>query len=357
MKLFLKISGILLLIILCIEIALQIYNPFTSRIKNGKIILPINTKYELKLPNYYGMDSFIVHTKNSLGFRGPELTDSVKTKIICIGGSTTECFYLNDGKDWPNVLGDKFSNDNKNIWLNNAGMDGQSSFGHLKLLKKHIIPLKPDYIILMCGLNDMSLDTPARFDESKPSFLQKIYNTFELPSTIRNIIRAGKAKEAGLNHQFFENLNSAETFEMSDSSIEIRLKKEQKYILGYEKRIGEIISLCKKNKIKLIFVSQSILFSDETDLFTNVYLGNLKTGDINGKTRSYISKMYNRSTYKVATQNNLPFINLTARLPKDSRFFYDGYHFTNDGAEIAAGIIYDEIQSKKSIPELKNAKN
>jgi hypothetical protein len=91
------------------------------------------------------------------------------------------------------------------------------------------------------------------------------------------------------------------------------------------------------------------LFSDENDLYTNIYLGDLKTGQMNGKTRSYILKMYNKVTFDLANELNLSFINLNARLPKDSRFFYDGYHFTIDGADMCAEILHDEIISKKII--------
>ena len=309
--------------------------------------------YEVDLPNYPGLDSKLIHTKNSLGLRGSEPSKSETLKVVCMGGSTTECFYLSDGKDWPNVLGEKLKKDYPQMWLNNAGMDGQSSFGNLQMLKQYVIKLKPNYILLMCGLNDMGLETPSNFDENK-SLYSKIYNFLELPSTITNLIRAGKAKKAGLNHQFISDISSAEKLKLDDASIFKLLTNEQKYLQGYQNRIAEFAKICKENNIKLIFVSQSILFSDEKDLYSNVYLGDLKTGEINGKARAFILKMYNKVTFDFAEKNKIPYINLAARLPKDSRFFYDGYHFTNDGSEISAGIIYDEIISKNLIPEISN---
>lgn len=356
MKLFLKIGTYAFVVLVCFEIALQIYNPFAGRVKNGQIVLPVNTRYTLDIPARQGMDTHIVHSKNSLGFRGPEPNDSAKTRILCMGGSTTECFYLNDGKDWPAVLGKHLAEQNPEIWLNNAGMDGQSTFGHLQMLRQYILKLKPDYIILMCGLNDMGLDTPGRFD-NQHSWFSKAYQFLELPSTILNITRAGKARRTGLNHQFTGDLRKAEKLEMSDSAIAGRLQKEARYLGEYNARINEFADICRDNNIRLIFVSQSILFSDETDLMSNVYLGNLKTGEINGKTRAYILKLYNKATYDLAISREIPYINLAARLPKDSRFFYDGYHFTIDGAEMAAEIIYDEIKSKKLILTLQNGTN
>ena len=356
MKRFLKICVFVFLVIACLEFTLHIYNPFSSRVKNGEIILPKNTKYSVELPNYPGLDTQLIHNKNSLGMRGPELNGSEKLKIICMGGSTTECFYLNDGKDWPGVLGNKIKKDYPNSWLNNAGMDGQSTFGNIQMLKQYIVSLKPNYILLMCGLNDMGLDAPSNFDENK-SLFTKIYNFLEIPSTVLNIIRDGKAKESGLNHKFIADISKSERLQMDDTAIVKRLIKEQEFISAYVKRLDEFAKICRVNNIKLIFISQSILFSDEKDLYTNTYLGDIKTGQINGKTRGYISKLYNKLTFDFAETQKIPYINLNARLPKDSRFFYDGYHFTNDGSEITAGIIFDEIISKNLIPEISNGTN
>ena len=348
MKKFWKISAYVGLVLICLEIALHLYNPFTARVKNGSIVLPKNTRYTIDLPAYEGMDQHVIHSKNSIGLRGPEPNDSAKIKVICMGGSTTECMYLTDGKDWPNVLGDKLKVEFPDLWLNNAGMDGQSSYGNLQMLKQYILKLKPNYIFLMAGLNDMELDTPSHFDVNV-SPIKRAYNFLELPSTIVNIIRAGKAKQVGLNHQVYTNLSQLPKLKMTDDEMMARMQKEQTYLAAYKQRITEFAKLCKDNNIQLVFIGQSILFSDENDLYTNIYLGDLKTGQMNGKTRSYILKMYNKVTFDLANELNLPFINLNARLPKDSRFFYDGYHFTIDGADMCAEILHDEITSKKII--------
>ena len=353
MKRFLKICAFIFLVLACLEFTLHLYNPFSSRVKNGENILPKNARYAVAMPNHPGLDKEIIHNKNSLGMRGPELDGSEKLKIICMGGSTTECFYLNDGKDWPNLLGSEIKKVFPSSWLNNAGMEGQSSLGNLQMLKKYAVKLKPNYIILMCGLNDMGLEVPSHFDENK-SIFKKVYDFLEIPSTIVNIVRAGKAKESGLNQPYLLDLSKAATFPMADSAIYKRLEIEKKYLYAYRARLSEFAKICIENKIKLIFVSQSILFSDENDLYSNAYLGDIKTGDINGKTRGYILKMYNKVTFDFAESMQIPYVNLAARLPKDSRFFYDGCHFTNDGSEITSGIIYDEIISKKLIPEISN---
>jgi lysophospholipase L1-like esterase len=353
MKRLWKSIRLILIVLVGLEIFLHFYNPFSGRVKNGEIILPKNARYEIETEDVPGLDQHIIHTKNSLGFRGQEPAENANKKIICMGGSTTECFYLSDGKDWPNVLGKKLRQNDPGIWLNNAGMDGQSTFGHLAMLKQYILEIKPDYIVLMCGLNDIGLKNPGTFDKYDNSWFKKVYNFLELPSTIVNIMRAGNAKQAGLNHRFFKDISKEEKLVLTDSQILQQLQQQQQFIPAYQERLVKFATLCKKNNIKLILVSQAILFSDEPDLLTNIYLGDIKTGNTNGKGKSLMMKMYNKATFDIAEKMHIPFINLSARLPKDSRFFYDGYHFSNDGAEMAADILFDEIETQNLVPSKK----
>src|SRR5678815_4618545 len=93
-------------VVILLEIALRIYNPFHFRVKGDHIILESGKKYIVDNSNIPVLDKTIVHTKNRLGFRGPEKPPDFynRLSIVTIGGSATECAYLNDGKTWTDVL-------------------------------------------------------------------------------------------------------------------------------------------------------------------------------------------------------------------------------------------------------------
>jgi hypothetical protein len=114
------------------EVALRVYNPFEIRFKPDRIVLPVNKKYLIdNTAKFTKLDRITVHTKNSLGFRGapPPVNFSGYLTIITMGGSTTECFYLSDGKTWTDVLGRKLAGDFNQVWINNAGLDGPPPTG------------------------------------------------------------------------------------------------------------------------------------------------------------------------------------------------------------------------------------
>ena len=50
----------------------RVYNPFESRVKGDKIVLPANKKYVIRNNILKKLDKNIIRTKNSLGFRGEE---------------------------------------------------------------------------------------------------------------------------------------------------------------------------------------------------------------------------------------------------------------------------------------------
>ena len=152
-----------------LEFGLRIFNPIESRLRGDEIVLPANKKYIFESSNIRGTDRTIVHTKNSIGFRGPEfpkrgLEDYLS--IVAVGGSTTECFYLSDGKDWPSTLQELLKSNFSPVWLNNAGLDGHSTFGHTVLLRDIIAELKPKVVIFLVGANDRALEEPREHTAS-----------------------------------------------------------------------------------------------------------------------------------------------------------------------------------------------
>ncbi len=346
MKLTLKILNWVFMISLGTEILLHIYNPFIRKNAIETYELYPNKSYTIKgIPNTIDMENDITISTNSLGFRGSEPNEKQTNRIICMGSSTTECPYLTDGTDWPTQLFKTLEKKDEHIWLNNAGTAGLISSKYLKFFKTNVLPLKPRFVILMCGLDNIKLAPIEETPIEELTLSERTYQFLQIPKTISAILFGQHIPRPQdmLYHQALD-LKTNPTLEMSDSAILQRIAREQPMLELYKNNLQQLADACKANQIKLILVSQAILFGDEKDVVTNIDLGTLKTGAINGKAKSLLLKQYNKTSFDIATENKLPFINVSARLPKDSRFFYDGYHFTKEGAEFVSEIIYDEIK-------------
>ena len=256
--------------LLILEVFLNIYNPFGFRIKGNKVILYPYKHYEIKNKVLRGVDPIISRKNNSIGFRGMEPPKDLNLKdtlsIITVGGSTTECFNLSDGDTWPDMVYKFLSVSLKPLWLNNAGLDGQSTYGHLIILEDYILKLKPKVLLFLVGINDVALESLSRFDKETlrgnrgtlKNAIDYCAAKSEICASMVNMALYFKAKKFNVTHGNL-NLKSVSQRKVSSVKRDEILKKHKRYLSNYEKRIEKLIDLCKQNNIEQIFITQPSL--------------------------------------------------------------------------------------------------
>jgi lysophospholipase L1-like esterase len=100
-------------------------------------------------------------TTNELGLRGrPFGVSSLRSSrlsILCIGGSTTECFYNSDDSAWPammeTVLTSKMGD---GVLVGNAGRGGHIAKHHARQLQQYRYAAEFDVVVVLCGWNDLA---------------------------------------------------------------------------------------------------------------------------------------------------------------------------------------------------------
>ncbi|OGF64834.1 MAG: hypothetical protein A2Y62_17395 [Candidatus Fischerbacteria bacterium RBG_13_37_8] len=352
------LCGLLFALILA-EIILRIYNPFEFRVKADTLVLPENRHYLFKNTGINGLDPVITHTKNSLGFRGKEPPRNFNDyfTMITVGGSTTECLYLSDGKTWTDVLGKKLEPHFKKFWINNAGFDGQSTYGHLILMNEYLAKLKPNIVLFLVGQNDIGRADLLPYDKrmkkkeikyySSPKLSVWLAKHSELASLLLNIKRS-RAVIKELAHQQIEP-DKVTYLTIAESQIQQILDEHAKtYIQPYQARLEELIRSAKTNNIVPVFITQSALYGYGIDEATKINLATVKIGDANGQLQWELLQLYNTATKEVAKKNNILVIDLAEKMPKSSHYYYDYIHYTNEGAKKVAEIIYEEVVRERA---------
>lgn len=346
--------------IFVLEGVLRIYNPFPSRIKGDKIYLNVSTKVIFENTRIPKLDKEILNSTNSLGFRGdePPVNFNDYLTILTVGGSTTKCMFLSDDKTWPYLLTNKLKNNFYDLWLNNAGFDGHTTFGHIILLKDYISKLKPKVVLFLVGINDVGRDSLNSYDnailrqDNSHSLRNYILKNSQLVSVILDIRRLFKLKRMGFGHQQL-NLSKFKQKVLDEDAVRKIIEKNQslKITLDYGKRIKEIISICRKNNIEPIFMTQPSLIGEGIDPITGINLKYLLFDDyepINGEIYWGMLQRLNQITISVCKEEKVYLIDLANLMPKNSFYFYDENHFTNEGASKVAEIVYDNLKEHLS---------
>ena len=117
-----------------------------------------------------GISPEAVFTTNSLGLRGEEPTEDREnwSTLLTVGGSTTNCFYLDDSRTWPHLLQEELREARGRVWVGNGGLEGHSTRGHMLFMREVVPAIRPDLVIILCGTNDLGISLKPHLLQGQP---------------------------------------------------------------------------------------------------------------------------------------------------------------------------------------------
>ncbi len=236
-------------------------------------------------------------------------------------------------------------------WVNNAGLDGQSTFGHLVLLRSVVGTLRPTLAVFLIGANDVGLEAANTYDSALTPARSGLHAVgafvvahSELAMFAQNLYRAGRARQRGFGHSQVD-LRTAPRLALDPPVIDATIRRYRATLDGYAARVTAIVMLSRDSGITPVLVTQPALFGDVVDPATGVDLSTVQVnGRGNGSLEWRVLELYNDVTRRVAGEAGVALIDLARELPKDSRLFYDFLHFTNEGAAQVGTIVSDHLE-------------
>lgn len=340
-----------IVVILFLEIFLRFYYPFPRSLKGDNWEMATNRTFTLHNDLNKRLDPVIINHRNSIGFRGEEPPVDIENKlsILTIGGSTTACSFLSDGKTWTDLLCEKLKRQHPEVWINNAGIDGHSSFGHLNFLYYYLADLsfKPKIALFLVGVNDIDRDDLTVVDSSKfksvpftLAWFRKNSKTVNFLYDVKWLLHPVHIYNDKQNWDFkvFKSINLEKAY------IDSALKKQDVLLQRFRERLDNIIVLCRQYNIQPVFITQPLVFGDGTVNGGNPSIDFHVFNDTeNGMLFWKKLQLYNKVTMQVADANKVFCIDLATLMPKDTLYFYDMMHYTNEGAAKVADIIYNAL--------------
>jgi lysophospholipase L1-like esterase len=344
----LLVLGCLVALVL-LEVLLRIHNPLEMRFRPDRIVLPVNKHYIINnVGKFTKLPPTTIHTKNALGFRGAPPPADFKDylTLVTVGGSTTECFYLSDGRAWPAVLGKELSHNFNRVWLNNAGLDGATTYRHIVLMQDYIDKLRPKVVLFLIGINDVGA---GNLDETEGHphghYLRDLWRSYLYRSEVycleQNLYHYLIAQRRGLKHEEI-NLRKVGTLDQPPAGLEQQTLQDYRAhsLPFFAQRVQELVRICRSHGIEPVLITQPTLYGPGIDPVTGVNLATIRVrGNFNGRMMYDFIELYNDVTRQVAKKDGVLLIDLARELPRNSAYYYDYLHYTEPGAAAVAALI------------------
>lgn len=271
---------------------------------------------------------------NSLGLRGPE-PSATFLGVLCIGGTTTECVFLDDSKTWPSQLMASLNEakSNQAIWVANAGQGSLATGHHLRFLEESPLTSQFDYVIFLTGLNDLlrSLRGLDSGDVSPPLFDRLA--VLELAQRVWNgHLGMGLISDSsGTKLTLFRRLQPhTKDYVIPDLTAATA---------AYRRRLNELIDECRRRKITPVFLTQPVTGS--VKLRRRLDLAEARNVDLLAE----MIDLYNAALIDVCASRNVEVVDLSSMTGVD-RYFCDHYNFSEAGAAEVARLVAEQLRAQ-----------
>ncbi len=286
-------------------------------------------------------------------------TDAVSREVdlLFLGGSTTECRYVDEENRFPYRVSQLLQNaSGQNVRTLNGGVPGNHSMHSLLNCLSKGLACKPRHVVLMHAVNDLGM-------------LSRTGSYWEAPTGRRLIQEAGVEAESGVVKRMaklgkdllFPNLwklgrrwapdpvNAGVDMDEWQAFRDVRRSPEEvgKILREHFKpSLVSFVQVARAWKTEPILMTQFNRLHDEDKLVRSAY-------EARSQPVSYADfrKLYqtaNEIVREVAAETKTLLIDLDKQVPGDSNHLYDAVHLNDEGSQAVAEIISRELVEKRA---------
>jgi len=319
-----------------------------------------------------GVEGSSVFTTNEWGIRGRPFADEDRYRILTLGGSTTECLYLDDSEAWPYLLEQRLVEvAGSGVWVGNVGRAGHTARYHA-LQAEALAQQYPDIdaAVVLLGLNDLLLRL-----RSDDAYLP----LSEQPSSYtRQLVETAFARSPDLDAHlpFYKRSELWRTLRRVKQALEVRGSEELQdddalFMVGFRARranalavldtlpdltvalddyrgsLERIVTALESQGVLPILATQPTLWRSDLSEAEEALLWFGRRGNLSDSGNEFYSagaldegmRAFNDVLRSVCAARALTCVDLEASLPKDTTVYYDDAHFNESGARMVADAI------------------
>ncbi len=343
--------------------------------------LPANRTWEFKpapeiMPGITGVSTY---TTNEGGIRGDPYEPEGRYNVLTLGGSTTECAYLDDTEAWPSLVQEQLNRRAHRlpIWVGNVGRSGHRLVEHIYVLRYLVPQFNVDAVIVMVGINDF---TPVWGDPHYPenvgdpkNISQLLYRSFytrplvdaAIPRPFPENLAIWNLVERG----FWKLYRSVDNVQLNDLRIEDlaglnydkrrALYRSAPFQVGevpglpaaldlYEENLLTLIGTARAQDLLLILTTQPVIWKDHLSPEAEqlLWFGMTPPPEHSRYTPAALARamdQFNERLLAVCRTTDTECIDLADAINGDERYFYDDVHFNELGAQTVAKLLVEYL--------------
>jgi lysophospholipase L1-like esterase len=331
------------------------------------------------MPGVHGVSHFTI---NSTGVRGDDFANDQDYRILAVGGSTTECLYLDDSEAWPMLLQAELNHqwNDTAVWVGNVAKSGHSTRQHVHQVERLLEQYPPiDAVILLVGINDfiqrLASDTAYRpllrgsdddlralnkafasralWDHTRPFYKRTVL--WDRLAAVRSRFTApgGPFEPLVQDHVGRVHVRWRE-YRAAASAIRDTLPDLTSALAEFIDNLRTIIETSAARSVRVILVTQPSMFRVDLppEMRSLLWMGGVgeywrQPGSPYysvGALERGIAK-YNRALLELCETYDAECIDLASQLDRDTSVFYDDVHFNENGARQVAQAIARYLSS------------
>lgn len=300
-----------------------------------------------------------IFTTNSEGIRGPEYAANAELRVLCVGGSTTQCHYMDDSTVWTHLLMLDLQTllPGKSVWVGSTGIPGFATPQHLKYVQENPVFGRYTHAVFLIGVNDVLHWLSFKAPQNKggqpappsPPYWQKL-------ATYQRITALFTASPNSL-------MNAADAWPLAQARRERAEGKRldayaspQRALNVYREHINAMIERCREVGVQPVFVTQPVLWAKDLppNVESQLWMGKTRVeGEFMGTAPlRELMDQFDATLVQACRERKVPVVDLTF-MNGNFDYFFDDCHFTERGAEVVANAIAEGLANQTaSTPSL-----
>jgi lysophospholipase L1-like esterase len=284
------------------------------------------------------------------GFIMPaKIHDHPDLTIAFLGGSTTECVYVDEANRFPYLVG-RLLECQTRLKVNsyNAGRSGNNTLHCLNVLLNKVVNLRPDVVVLMENINDLAIlmydktywnNHPSRSPliEKPPTFKtvgKDLEQTFHL---VRDLTFPNLSRE----------LKKWSPFGRPEKGDEFHRVRGKKITIDHDMLVREFslnlqtfINICRAREITPVLMTQASRLTESPDPLIQKMMQSLEVSQ--GITYADFKGAFDRLNQAIrdaGARNQVLVIDLAREIPPVKENICDVAHFNDQGSKLVAARI------------------